>query len=224
MSCFARRGGRPAVGSAASTAMRRAIASFRFSATPATVLVTAVAFSSAACAPPALPPQAPSQPAAAAISSPARPAPAHLVLAEAAPEPPPDTAMAPLPPPDEPEKKAQSESHGSEALPRALGWFAISIGAGAGLVAIGTSIMMLHQHDLRNNDCNAAKVCSTDGYNANGQLQALSPWNLGSYIVAAAGLGVGTILVLTNPTNKQKTALEVSPNGSGAGLLLRSTF
>jgi hypothetical protein len=105
-----------------------------------------------------------------------------------------------------------------------MGWFSIAFGASAGLVALGTSIMMLHQADIRNRDCNAAKVCSADGVNANNQLDALAGWNVGSYIAAAAGLGIGTILVLTNPTNGRKTAVEVSPNGAGAGLLLRSTF
>jgi len=84
--------------------------------------------------------------------------------------------------------------------------------------------MMLHQANLRNDNCDAAKVCNPDGITANGQLQGLAPWNVGAYVAAVAGLGVGTILLLTNPRNARQTAVDVSPNGSGAGLMLRSTF
>ena len=156
--------------------------------------------------------------AACAPTVPPRDPPAHLVLAEAAP--------APLAPEaTEPEaRSAPKEEHASAAMPRAIGWYSIGFGASAAIVAVGTSFMMLHQESVRNDNCNAAKACNTDGINANGQLQALSWWNVASYIAAGVGLGVGTILVLTNPKGDRQTALQVSPNGSGAGLTLRSTF
>jgi hypothetical protein len=190
MRCFARPAALPAVGSAASIPMRRAIA-----------FLTATTFLAAGCAPPAAPPREP---------------PAHLLLAEAAPE--------PLPPPPANEPAPKGEAVGGNGIPRAVGWFSIGFGASAGLVALGTSLMMLHQSDLRNAGCNAAKVCTPDGLNANSQLDGLAGWNVASYVAAVAGLGIGTILILTNPKNDRKTAVEVSPNGSGAGLFLRSTF
>ncbi len=109
-------------------------------------------------------------------------------------------------------------------MPRAIGWYSIGIGAGAGLVAIGTSIMMVHQASRRSDNCNAAKVCDPDGVDANQQLSALSPWNIGSYAVAVVGLGLGTILVLTSAKSHREASIEVTPNGSGAGMQLRGTF
>jgi hypothetical protein len=220
MPSFARSHGLLAVGSAA--AMPRVLP-----------LLTAAALLSAACAPPST---SYAPPATAAAP------PAHLLLAAA---PPASTAAASTPPSSTPTSSPPSSTptstptsddpvapppasradrdHGSSAYPRAIGWYSIGIGAGAALIAVGTSIMMLHQADLRRNDC-TNNVCSADGITANNQISALSGWNVGSYIVAAAGLGIGTILVLTNPKNDQQTALAVSPNGSGAGLTLRSTF
>jgi hypothetical protein len=84
---------------------------------------------------------------------------------------------------------------------------------------------MLHQKSKRDADCDAAKVCSQDGINANTQLAALSGWNAGSFIVAAAGLGVGAFLLLTSSVEGDKqTAIGVAPTGSGAGLNLKGSF
>jgi hypothetical protein len=127
---------------------------------------------------------------------------------------------------EEPSKThpVSDEAHGAAALPRAMGWFSLAFGASAGIVAIGTSFMMLHQHDLRNADCNSAKVCSQDGIDANNQLGGLAGWNVASYVTAAVGIGVGTILLVTTAKTKKETALEVSPANSGAALQLRGTF
>lgn len=105
-------------------------------------------------------------------------------------------------------------------MPRAIGWYAIGLGAASGLVAIGTSIMMLHQQSIRNADCDAQKVCSADGIGAAQQLDRLAGWNVGAYVVAAVGLGVGTILVLTHPKSGTSEAINVTPTG----LELRGTF
>lgn len=232
MPSFARSAAHAAVGSAGpmSSRCRRAIVS-----------LSLTAFLCGGCAP-------------SAVMPPAREPPAHLLLAEAtiapspgapspgapspgapspaAPSPPPSNGPAPAadpgsPPAPLPAAEAQhapNDARASKAMPRALGWYSIGLGAGAAIVAIGTSIMMLHQANVRDNDCNAAKVCSADGITAAQQLDALAGWNVGAYIVAAVGIGLGTILVLTNPTDGRQTALSVSPNGSGAGLTLRSTF
>jgi hypothetical protein len=194
MLTFARPAALVAVGSAAP--MRRVLASFL-----ATTLLCA------GCTPASV--------ASVAVAPPREP-PAHLLLAAAAP--PPDQALSPE------TKAAPSEAHGGDAIPRAMGWFSIAFGATAGLVAGGTSIMMLQQSSVRSDNCSAAKVCNATGANANAQLDGLVGWNLASYIAAAAGLGIGTILLITSPKNHRQTAVDVTPNGSGAGLTLRSTF
>ncbi|MGO9711369.1 MAG: hypothetical protein ACLQBL_21075, partial [Polyangiaceae bacterium] len=157
---------------------------------------------------------------------------AHLVLADAAPAPPPPPAASPAATPET--KAPDSEAHGSDALPRAMGWFSLSFGIASAAVAIGTSIMMVNYASQRSSDCNAEKLCSAAGLNANAQLQGLQDWNLASYIAAAAGIGIGAFLILTNPADGDKrdksekkdtqTAIGVSPTGSGASLVLRGTF
>jgi hypothetical protein len=57
-------------------------------------------------------------------------------------------------------------------------------------------------------------VCSSIGLNANTQLSALAPWNAGAWVVAVAGLGTGTILILTHPLAK-RTSVYASPTGVG---------
>ncbi len=95
--------------------------------------------------------------------------------------------------------------------------------------------MMLHENSVRSSDCNAQKICSSAGADANNKIDAMAPFNAGSWIVAAAGLGVGAYLVLTNPPKSDASStapapspptasIGVGPNGSGMGLNFRSLF
>jgi hypothetical protein len=178
----------------------------------ALALLTATAFLSAGCAPRSAPPRDATSLTSAQVSTQPAPAP----QAKDAPE------LAPLEP--EGGKNAPDDARGSDALPRAMGWVSLSFGVTAGVVAVGTSIMMLHENNLRSGDCNAAKVCNQDGLNANAQISALSTWNAASYVAAGLGIGVGAILLITSPASSNKTALEVTPVTSGGGLQLRGTF
>jgi hypothetical protein len=132
------------------------------------------------------------------------------LIAEAAPE----SAAAPPP--------AEGRSGRSR---RTLGWISVAIGGDAAIVAIATSFMMLHQKSVRDANCDANKNCSPGGYDANSSLDALTWWNVGAFGVAAAGLGVGAVLLLTSPRDRERaTSIVVAPNSSGAGLALRSAF
>jgi hypothetical protein len=137
-----------------------------------------------------------------------------LLLAEA--------IVAPPPPPPRARDEAQQKVRRDMA--RTYGWIAVGIGSLAGIVAVYTSIEMLHDKSVRDSGCNAAKACTTDGLNANADLAGASAWNIGSWVVAAAGLGAGAFLVLSNPSEEKKTQVGVAPNGSGASLTLRSRF
>jgi hypothetical protein len=101
----------------------------------------------------------------------------------------------------------------------------LTVGAEALAVAIATSVMMLRDKGIRDDNCDDQKHCRQPGLDANNQISSLSPWNAAAWVVGAAGLGVGTVLVIMGgPNSDRKTALGVSPNGSGMGLQLRSTF
>jgi hypothetical protein len=156
---------------------------------------------------------APSTPA--VVPAAAVPAPGPLLLAEAIASPP------PAPPP----RSDQTNERLEHDRARTYGWIAVGIGSVAGVVAIYTSIQMLNDKSIRDAHCNAAKACDADGFNANTDLAGASGWNIGSWVVAAAGLGAGAFLVLTNPSEKQKgTQVGVAPSGSGASLTLRGAF
>ena len=141
----------------------------------------------------------------------------HVMLAEAAPAP-------SAPAPGQSQSTETDDQRHSRHSARDLGWISIGVGTAGGLVALGTSILMLEDKSTRDSNC-TSKVCNTAGFTANGQLSDLGPWNLGAWVVAAAGLGAGAFLLLTNPSDSsQKTQVGVGPTGSGAGLLLRSSF
>jgi hypothetical protein len=164
-----------------------------------TIVVSLVAFTACAGRAPTPPPAT----AAATASSP------HLLVAAAAPE----TAT---PPP------AGRRSNGSA---RTIGWISIAVGGEAAVFAIATSVMMLNDKSVRDSGCDANKVCTSDGFSANSTLDALAWWNVAAYGVAAAGLGIGTVLLLTNPRDRESgAALVVSPNGTGANLAVRGAF
>jgi hypothetical protein len=108
---------------------------------------------------------------------------------------------------------------------RVLGWVTLSIGAEAAVIAVVTSGMIEHQKSIRDSGCNAQKICTTDGFNAANTISTIVPWNTATWFVAAAGLGVGTVLVLISPPGSEKsTAIAVTPESSGLQLGVRSTF
>ncbi|HEY8040388.1 MAG TPA: hypothetical protein VIF15_11370 [Polyangiaceae bacterium] len=143
--------------------------------------------------------------------------PPRLVLAEAAPAEsvPPSTAQ-PQPQP----QPATTRDHGRQHA-RTLGWISLAVGSEAAVVAVATSFVMLHDQSQRDSNCDAHKVCSQPGFDANSNLAVMGGWNAGAWVVAAVGLGVGAYLLLTNPADDtHQTAIGVSPGG----LTLRSHF
>ncbi|MGH7282109.1 MAG: hypothetical protein ACRELY_11335, partial [Polyangiaceae bacterium] len=110
-----------------------------------------------------------------------------------------NASSTPSPSPSTSTSTSTSTSSGGDQGLRAAGWVSLAIGASATVVAIATSGLMLHEQSVRSSDCNAQKVCSTDGINANNNLSANAPWNAGAWALAAVGTGVGVFLVLTNP-------------------------
>jgi hypothetical protein len=128
-----------------------------------------------------------------------------------------------------------SESGDSNKTTRYAGWIVVAVGAQSAIFAAVTSVMMLHENSVRSSECNAQKVCSSTGLDANNKIDAMAPFNAGSWIVAAAGLGVGAYLVLTSPPKSDASStapssspatasIGVGPNGSGMGLNFRSLF
>ncbi len=121
---------------------------------------------------------------------------------------------------------------------RDRGWVLVAVGSGAGVVAIGTGLLLLSNLNIRGNNCNDQKICNQDGYNANTQINNLGVVNATAFGVAAVGIGLGAFLVLTHPkTGKATTteerkkepaapsaALGVAPTGSGVGFNLKGSF
>jgi len=117
------------------------------------------------------------------------------------------------------------EERESRQLGRTWGWVAVGIGGAAGVVALATSGLMLVKKSERDDHCDAAKVCSQEGLDANGLLADLGGWNAGSWIVAAAGLGAGAVLLFTHPPDRA-TGVQVGlrSRGGGASLDLWTAF
>ncbi len=110
---------------------------------------------------------------------------------------------------------------------RTFGWFSIALGAEGAVAAIATSALIVDYKSTRDSGCNAAKMCSADGINANNQIGSLLGWNAGAWVVAAAGLGVGTVLILTHPVDNgypQRTSITVAPRVTLGGLGLSGSF
>jgi hypothetical protein len=120
---------------------------------------------------------------------------------------------------------AASESSSRSHTARNFGWVGVGLGAEAAVGAVATSVIMLHDKSVRDSNCNAQKVCAPAGIDANQDIGLLSGWNVGAWVLAAAGLGIGGYLVWKDSNDgEQRTAITVSPIGPGAGLGVRSSF
>jgi hypothetical protein len=132
-----------------------------------------------------------------------------------------------VPPPRGYAEAAQGTSRPADPhrVRRIYGYAGIAIGGAAAVVAVVTSFMLLHQKSVLDDQCNAQKQCSTSGIGETGAIHNTIPVNTAAWIVAAVGLGAGTILLLTSqPESGKSTAVTVSPAPGGAALGLRSTF
>lgn len=191
----------------------------RLAMTRSSCLILAGLLAVSACAPAVVPAaaQAPRL-----LLADATPAPAGSASASASAAPPAAQTPAPgtAPSPD-----VAAHDREDRQLGRTWGWAAVSIGASAGLLAIGTSVLMLEDNSTRNSNCDAQKVCNSSGLTANAQMQDLSPWNAGMWVVGIVGLGIGAYLLITHPTDRAMgTQVGVAPNGSGGSFLLRGSF
>jgi hypothetical protein len=118
-----------------------------------------------------------------------------------------------------------SSASSSSRTARTYGWVGVGVGAEAAVAALVTSVIILHDKSVRDANCSTEKICSQAALDANQDIGLLEGWNAGAWIVAAAGLGIGAYLILTEPADGgQRTAVAIGPIGSGTGLALRSSF
>jgi hypothetical protein len=120
----------------------------------------------------------------------------------------------------------ETSARGEGRALRVAGWVSLGVGAEAAILAAVTSVMFLHEKSVRDDDCDAHRACSAAGLGANATIESLVAVNTVSWIVTAAGLGAGTLLLLTHPPDKRATAtaITLSPTGSGLALGVRSSF
>jgi hypothetical protein len=147
-------------------------------------------------------------------------------LAEGIAEPQPTGATAPPPNGAEQTDSTDGSDPGRDPhrMRRVLGWVSLTIGAEAAVIAVATSLLIEHQKSLRDDNCNAQKVCNAEGFGAVGTIDTIIPWNTGSWFVAGIGLGAGAILLVISQPEKRQTAITLSPGSSGLGLGVRSSF
>jgi hypothetical protein len=106
-----------------------------------------------------------------------------------------------------------------------LGWVSLAVGAEAAIVAIVTSGMLVHEKSILDAQCDAQKLCSPAGLDAAGSISSLTPWNTGTWVAAALGVGAGAALLLTGrPDAPGSTAITWTPDGAGPGVGVRSRF
>jgi hypothetical protein len=85
--------------------------------------------------------------------------------------------------------------------------------------------MLLHEKAVRDEECNAQKLCSQRGLDANGSIATVVGWNTAAWIVMAAGLGAGAYLLFTNrPDSKPSATIAVAPNPKGIEIGLHGAF
>jgi len=150
---------------------------------------------------------------------------ANRVTSAPLPAPAPAAATLASAPSDPPVTWKEPPAERSSRNLRNAGWASLAVGGTAAVLAIGSSIVMLSDAGVRSRDCNAQKVCSSPGLNANLELGSNAAPNAALWAVAISGVAVGAYFVLTNPPAKAgATAVGIAPNGSGPSLAVRGLF
>lgn len=125
------------------------------------------------------------------------------------------------------------EAHRSGSTGRDMGWISVGLGSAAGAIAVGTSVLMLRHAAVRSSECDAQRVCTQDGLDANTGIRSLSGANVAAWIVTGVGLGAGAFLLLTHPANETRKSPNEAPKTEApttevgvapGGLVLRSSF
>lgn len=143
----------------------------------------------------------------------------------AAPDPTPTAERQPDTPSAAPAAPAPSEKDRGSRTLRTVGWVSLALGVEAAVVASVTSFMLLHDKGVRDDECNAQKVCSQRGLDANGDIGLLTSWNTASWIFTGAGLGAGAILLLmTRSDSGPRANVAVAPASAGLGVGLHGAF
>lgn len=112
--------------------------------------------------------------------------------------------------------QSPADARSSSSSARTAGWVLVGVGVQAGVIGAGTGVLMLDANATRDDACDANKVCSQEGIDANARLRNLAPWNAGAFVVSGLALAGGLFLVLTNP--RQRTTVGIAPGPSGAAL------
>jgi hypothetical protein len=144
------------------------------------------------------------------------------------PPPPPISDSQPPAPPMNDVRDWHPHDPDGRGVVRTAGWVSLAIGAEAALVGIFTGLIMLHDDHVRTQECpNKQCPAGSQGDDANTAIGNLAPWNAGAWIVAAVGIGVGAVLLISTSPSKSEKGQESGSTSVGVapgGITLRSTF
>jgi hypothetical protein len=132
---------------------------------------------------------------------------------------------APVPPPAPPvRERAAPVVEETPVSERTLGFIAGGVGVVGVLTAVGSYIGMLRADSIVKNHCDPDDGCDETGWDARSTGKTLAVINDISWGVAAVGLGVGAILVLTDRGDEAPKAVGLAPMPSGAALSYSGRF
>ena len=78
---------------------------------------------------------------------------------------------------DTADRYASDRARDPRRLRRTVGWISLAIGAEAAVVAVATSVMLLHQKSVVDSACDAKNRCSPSGLDATASIHETVPWN-----------------------------------------------
>jgi len=110
----------------------------------------------------------------------------------------------------------------SEANPlRTVGWVLVGVGAASLVVGGVTGIMTLDRAGTVKDHCDGDLACDPEGTSAASSGKTLSLVSTITIIAGVVGIGVGTVLILTNPN---KTGMTFAPGPGDVGLAMKRSF
>lgn len=118
--------------------------------------------------------------------------------------------------------QAGGASHGTRR--KTLGWILAGVGAGSGVAAVVTSVLLIHDKNVVDSNCPNKACVNQTGLDAATSGKTLAVVNAVTFAGAALGLGFGAYFVLSGPRTRRAVAFAATAGPTSTTITCSGAF